>query len=91
MQQQGRVRQPPPPLVQLLPRKDAAEQQGNNRCCINATCCCFGSVCCTCRSISADVLIDDNVGYALDCANAGIQVLLYDWEESYPWSKLPEG
>lgn len=43
------------------------------------------------RSIGADVLIDDNVGYALDCANAGIQVLLYDWEDSYPWSKLPEG
>lgn len=44
-----------------------------------------------CRSIGADVLIDDNVGYALDCANTGIQVLLYDWEDSYPWSKLPEG
>jgi hypothetical protein len=37
------------------------------------------------------VLIDDNVGYAMDCADAGINVLLYDWEESYPWSKLPEG
>lgn len=46
---------------------------------------------CCCRSIGADVLIDDNVGYALDCANNGIQVLLYDWEDSYPWSKLPEG
>lgn len=43
------------------------------------------------RSIGADMLIDDNVGYALDCADAGIQVLLYDWEDSYPWSKLPEG
>jgi hypothetical protein len=49
------------------------------------------AVCSLRRSIGADVLIDDNVGYALDCANAGIQVLLYDWEDSYPWSKLPEG
>lgn len=43
------------------------------------------------RSIDAHVLIDDNVGYAMDCANAGIDVLLFDWEGSYPWSKLPEG
>jgi hypothetical protein len=42
------------------------------------------------RSIGAHVLIDDNVGYALDCADAGIHVLLYDWEGSYPWSKLPD-
>jgi hypothetical protein len=44
-----------------------------------------------CASIGAHVLIDDNVGYALDCAHNGIQVLLYDWEGSYPWSKLPKG
>lgn len=43
------------------------------------------------RTIDAHVLIDDNVGYAMDCADAGINVLLYDWEDSYPWSKLPEG
>jgi 5' nucleotidase, deoxy (Pyrimidine), cytosolic type C protein (NT5C) len=44
-----------------------------------------------CRSIGAAVLIDDNVGYARDCADAGINVLLYDWEDGYPWSKLPDG
>lgn len=44
-----------------------------------------------CKTIDAHVLIDDNVGYAMDCADAGINVLLYDWEDSYPWSKLPEG
>jgi hypothetical protein len=44
-----------------------------------------------CASIGADVLIDDNVGYALDCAHNGIRVLLYDWEGGYPWSKLPKG
>eukprot|EP00775_Hariotina_reticulata_P008207 gene8207-8398_t len=44
-----------------------------------------------CKTIGAQVLIDDNVGYAMECANAGINVLLYDWEGSYPWSKLPEG
>ena len=44
-----------------------------------------------CASIGAHVLIDDNVGYALDCAHAGIQVLLFDWRGSYRWSKLPKG
>jgi hypothetical protein len=44
-----------------------------------------------CKSVGAHVLIDDNVGYALDCAASGIRVLLYDWEGSYRWSKLPEG
>uniref|UniRef100_A0A7R9Z8Q1 Uncharacterized protein n=1 Tax=Chlamydomonas euryale TaxID=1486919 RepID=A0A7R9Z8Q1_9CHLO len=42
-----------------------------------------------CKSIGAGVLIDDNPGYALECAEAGINVLLYDWEDKYPWSKLP--
>ncbi len=35
------------------------------------------------------MLIDDNPSYALECAAAGINVLLYDWEGAYPWSKLP--
>lgn len=43
-----------------------------------------------CRSIGARVLIDDNPTYAMECAAAGIQVLLYDWEDEYPWSKLPQ-
>jgi hypothetical protein len=37
------------------------------------------------------VLVDDNPQYALDCAEAGLQVLLYDWQLSYPWSKMPSG
>eukprot|EP00951_Prasinocladus_malaysianus_P005852 scaffold41197_cov40-Prasinocladus_malaysianus.AAC.1 len=44
-----------------------------------------------CKSIGAHVLIDDNPGYALECAEAGIHVLLYDWNLSYPWSKTPCG
>lgn len=40
------------------------------------------------RSIGASVLIDDNPGYAVECAEAGINVLLYDWNHGYPWSKL---
>lgn len=44
-----------------------------------------------CRQIGADVLIDDNPTYAYDCAQHGINVLLYDWEGAYPWSKLPDG
>lgn len=44
-----------------------------------------------CKEVGASVLIDDNPGYALECAAAGINVLLYDWEHAYPWSKLPSG
>eukprot|EP00959_Pyramimonas_sp_CCMP1952_P301737 6313326-Pyramimonas_sp.AAC.1 len=40
-----------------------------------------------CRELNADVLIDDNPGYAMDCAEAGMQVLLFDWNLEYPWSK----
>ncbi len=41
-----------------------------------------------CKSIGAGVLIDDNPTYAMECAQAGIHVLLYDWNNAYPWSKL---
>jgi len=44
-----------------------------------------------CRAVGASVLIDDNTTYATECAAAGIHVLLYDWDHSYPWSKLPPG
>lgn len=96
-----------------------------------------------CRAIGAEVLIDDNPRYAVECAQEGIhvsamclavwlflvgcctqklcvvhgpgiapgcpllygphaqprsllasqtlQVLLYDWEHGYPWSKTPDG
>ncbi|PKA61177.1 hypothetical protein AXF42_Ash006073 [Apostasia shenzhenica] len=40
-----------------------------------------------CRSIGAQVLIDDNPRYALECAEAGIRVLLFDYDNSYPWCK----
>ncbi len=39
-----------------------------------------------CREIGAGVLIDDNLTYAIECAEAGIEVLLFDWEGGYPWS-----
>ena len=44
-----------------------------------------------CRDIGATVLIDDNPRYAMECAAAGIYVLLYDWNNSYPWGKTAEG
>ena len=44
-----------------------------------------------CRDIGATVLIDDNPRYAMECAAAGIDVLLYDWNNSYPWGKTAEG
>ncbi|KAJ0983745.1 hypothetical protein J5N97_002101 [Dioscorea zingiberensis] len=40
-----------------------------------------------CRSLGAQVLIDDNPQYALECAEAGIEVLLFDYDYSYPWCK----
>ncbi|KAF8098336.1 hypothetical protein N665_0268s0006 [Sinapis alba] len=40
-----------------------------------------------CRSFGAEVLIDDNPRYAVECANIGMKVLLFDYENSYPWSK----
>lgn len=40
-----------------------------------------------CSSFGAKVLIDDNPSYALECAEVGISVLLFDYDNSYPWSK----
>ncbi|KAK8974943.1 hypothetical protein V6N11_066484 [Hibiscus sabdariffa] len=40
-----------------------------------------------CRSLGAKILIDDNPRYALECAQIGIRVLLFDYENSYPWCK----
>ncbi|XP_027333104.1 uncharacterized protein LOC113847966 isoform X1 [Abrus precatorius] len=40
-----------------------------------------------CRSLNAKVLIDDNPRYAVECGDTGIRVLLFDYENSYPWSK----
>lgn len=34
------------------------------------------------------MLIDDNPRYAIECAKAGIRVLLFDLNNSYPWSKI---
>ena len=39
------------------------------------------------RSLGAKVLIDDNPRYAIECAEVGIHVLLFDYENSYPWCK----
>ncbi|XP_073143456.1 uncharacterized protein [Henckelia pumila] len=41
-----------------------------------------------CRSLGAKVLIDDNPRYAIECAEVGIKVLLFDYENSYPWCKM---
>ncbi|XP_062228325.1 uncharacterized protein LOC133926408 [Phragmites australis] len=40
-----------------------------------------------CRSFGAQVLIDDNPRYALECAEDGMRVLLFDYDNSYPWCK----
>lgn len=44
-----------------------------------------------CKQVGAQVLIDDNPRYALECARAGIHVLLFDWDGSYAWSKTECG
>ncbi|GMH03561.1 hypothetical protein Nepgr_005400 [Nepenthes gracilis] len=40
-----------------------------------------------CRSMGVKVLIDDNPRYAIECAEVGIRVLLFDYQNSYPWCK----
>lgn len=40
-----------------------------------------------CASVNAKVLIDDSLLYATQCADAGLRVLLFDLEHSYPWNK----
>ncbi|XP_022730809.1 uncharacterized protein LOC111285564 isoform X1 [Durio zibethinus] len=40
-----------------------------------------------CRLLGAKILIDDNPRYAAECAQVGIRVLLFDYENSYPWCK----
>jgi 5'(3')-deoxyribonucleotidase len=42
---------------------------------------------CLRRSFGAQVLIDDNPRYALECAEDGMRVLLFDYDNSYPWCK----
>ncbi|MCO5592655.1 hypothetical protein L7F22_046661 [Adiantum nelumboides] len=44
-----------------------------------------------CRSIGAEVLVDDNPRYAVECAQHNIEVLLFDHNNSYPWSKTSDG
>ena len=44
-----------------------------------------------CQELGAQLLIDDNPVYALECAQRGIEVLLFDWELGYPWSKTAGG
>lgn len=44
-----------------------------------------------CRTLGAKILIDDNPRYANECAEAGIRSLLFDYEDSYPWSKMDSG
>lgn len=44
-----------------------------------------------CADLGATLLIDDNPRYALECAAAGIDVLLFDERGAYPWAKLPAG
>lgn len=37
-----------------------------------------------CKEFNADVLIEDNLSYAKNCAESGVKVLLFD----YPWNKV---
>lgn len=44
-----------------------------------------------CLEAGADVLVDDSPEYAVECAEAGMDVVLFDWHFSYPWSKGGKG
>lgn len=41
-----------------------------------------------CHEIGAELLIDDSLKHSLECAAAGIKVLLFDLNGRYGWSKL---
>ena len=43
-----------------------------------------------CRSINAQVLIDDSVAYAQECAASGIHAILFDLDGLYGWNKLDD-
>jgi uncharacterized HAD superfamily protein len=40
-----------------------------------------------CHAIRAEILIDDAPSYALECAEAGLKVFLFDLEGGYKWNK----
>jgi 5'(3')-deoxyribonucleotidase len=40
-----------------------------------------------CRSIGAEILIDDAPSYALECAMDGMKVFLFDLDGEYKWNK----
>ncbi len=40
-----------------------------------------------CHAIRAEILIDDAPGYALECAEAGMHVFLFDLHGEYGWNK----
>lgn len=40
-----------------------------------------------CSAIGAKILIDDSLGYADECAKAGMHVLLFDLNGAYGWNK----
>ncbi|KAJ3096450.1 hypothetical protein HDU97_005887 [Phlyctochytrium planicorne] len=44
-----------------------------------------------CAEIGAKILIDDALTHAMECAEKGIKVFLFDHEGAYMWNKLPEG
>jgi 5'(3')-deoxyribonucleotidase len=44
-----------------------------------------------CLEADADVLVDDSPEYAVECANEGLEAVLFDWQWAYPWSKRSGG
>jgi len=40
-----------------------------------------------CKEIGAEILIDDSLNHAHDCAENGIRVLLFDLGHKYGWNK----
>lgn len=40
-----------------------------------------------CELIEADILIDDSLAYAAECAEAGVKVFLFDLNGDYGWNK----
>ena len=43
-----------------------------------------------CQSIGASAMIDDSLGYAQQCAQAGIPTLLFNLHDTYNWNRYKE-
>lgn len=40
-----------------------------------------------CKELGISLIVDDRIDYALDCYKHGVNAIVFDYKDSYPWSK----